>query len=81
MSFQEISVFTASSYNQTKQNELTKDSAVSNYEDFYETERLVNVYISPALVLGSVGNLLAFFVMRRGSLKDVSTCSICQCWH
>ena len=28
----------------------------------------------PIIVLGTIGNLLTFFAMRRGSLKEVSTC-------
>ena len=28
----------------------------------------------PIILLGSIGNLLIFFVMRRGLLKHVSTC-------
>ena len=28
----------------------------------------------PIIVLGTIGNLLTFFTMRRGSLKEQSTC-------
>ena len=40
-----------------------------------EVFRLVRlVLLLTFLVLGSIGNILVFIVMRRGSLKDVSTC-------
>lgn len=40
-----------------------------------ETGRMVNVVCRPIIiVIGTVGNMLAFFVMRRGSLQKVSTC-------
>ena len=36
---------------------------------------MIHVVLEPMLiVLGTIGNLLTFYVMRRGSLKDVSTC-------
>ena len=28
----------------------------------------------PIIVLGTIGNLLTFFTMQRGSLKHMSTC-------
>ena len=35
----------------------------------------MQVYIRPVLIVGgTVGNLLTFCVMRRGSMKKVSTC-------
>ena len=40
-----------------------------------ETVRLIHVIGRPILIVfGTIGNLLAFYVMRRGSLKNVSTC-------
>ena len=61
-------------YNIT-QNTQTNASLPSNYNDFYETERLIYVFTLPVITLmGSAGNMLTFFAMRRGSLKDVSTC-------
>ena len=46
-----------------------------NYHDYKETTRLMHVYIRPVLIVGgTVGNLLTFCVMRRGSMKKLSTC-------
>ena len=46
-----------------------------NYHDYKETTRLMQVYIRPVIIVGgTVGNLLTFCVMRRGSMKKVSTC-------
>ena len=40
-----------------------------------EAARMVHVIGRPVLVvLGTIGNCLAFYVMRKGSLKNVSTC-------
>ena len=40
-----------------------------------EVARLLQVFIRPILIiLGTYGNAVSFFIMRRGSLKEVSTC-------
>ena len=47
------------------------DSGV-NYQ---EIGRMMHVVLELMLIVfGTIGNLLTFYVMRRGSLKDVSTC-------
>ena len=49
--------------------------SVNTDETFYEEERWINGCIRPVIsVIGTIGNLLAFIVMRQGSLKEVSTC-------
>ena len=46
-----------------------------NFHNYEETTRLMQVYIRPIIIIGgTVGNLLAFYVMQRGSMKKVSTC-------
>ena len=43
--------------------------------DYQEIGRMMHVVLKPILIVfGTIGNLLTFYVMRRGSLKDVSTC-------
>ena len=43
--------------------------------DGSEAARIVHVIGRPILiVLGTIGNCLTFYVMRKGSLKNVSTC-------
>ena len=46
-----------------------------NFHNYEETTRLMQVYIRPIIIVGgTVGNLLTFCVMQRGSMKKVSTC-------
>ena len=41
----------------------------------YETVRTINVFVRPFIIgIGTIGNMMAFFVMQRGSLRKVSTC-------
>ena len=40
-----------------------------------EIARLIQVIVRPILiVIGTIGNLLTIYIMRRTSLKDVSSC-------
>ena len=40
-----------------------------------EVARLIEVFIRPILfIFGTYGNAVSFYIMRRGSLKKVSTC-------
>ena len=55
------------------QNNRTNDT--KHFEWIDETARTVVVISFPIIiVLGTIGNLLTFVVMRRGSLKHSSTC-------
>ena len=46
-----------------------------NFHNYKETTRLMQACIRPVLIIGgTVGNLMTFGVMRRGSMKKVSTC-------
>ena len=57
--------------NQTELNEPTSSSGI----DYWEISRMIHVIVRPILIIGgTIGNLLSFYVMRRGSLKEVSTC-------
>ena len=43
--------------------------------DGYETVRWIQVIGRPPIIaLGTLGNVLAFIAMQRGSLKNLSTC-------
>ena len=43
--------------------------------NFYEIKRMIYLVVLPIfIILGSVGNILTFIVMQRGSLREVSTC-------
>ena len=40
-----------------------------------EVARLIEVFIRPILfIFGTYGNAVSFYIMRRGSLKKLSTC-------
>ena len=46
-----------------------------------EIARLIQIIIRPILILvGTLGNCLSFYVMRRTSLKNVSSCFTCRFW-
>ena len=45
------------------------------YDDDFETAKIVILSTFPVIfVIGTIGNLLTFIVMQRGSLKHSSTC-------
>ena len=51
------------------------ESATKNYDTYYEVARWLQLIIRPILIVfGTIGNSLTFVIMRRGSLKKVSTC-------
>ena len=40
-----------------------------------EIARLIHIIVRPILiVIGTIGNCLSFYIMRKTSLKDVSSC-------
>ena len=44
-------------------------------DDLYEITRMVHIIIRPILItVGSIGNLLSFYIMRTGPMKKSSTC-------
>ena len=55
---------------------FNNDTMQDNVEYLHdEILRMMKVCAKPPIILlGSFGNLLTFIVMRRGSLKHVSTC-------
>ena len=53
----------------------TDDSAKSTTWDNKEIARIIHVIVRPTLVVfGTIGNTLSFYIMRRSSLKRLSTC-------
>ena len=43
--------------------------------DNKEITRIIHVIVRPTLVVfGTIGNILSFYIMRRSSLKHLSTC-------
>ena len=57
--------------NSTTEAATTQNDGVN----YWQIERWISVGTQAVLIpLGSFGNILTIIVMRRGSLKDVSTC-------
>ena len=53
----------------------TDDSTESTTWDNREIARIIHVIVRPTLVVfGTIGNTLSFYIMRRSSLKHLSTC-------
>ena len=56
-------------------NFTVSEEAATDENNLEEIVRLMQVYgRPPIIVLGTLGNVLAFIVMRRGSMRHVSTC-------
>ena len=72
--------FTTLTEDITHMSELFTNSSVINPPDQENNQelviaRIVDVTILPTLlIVGTIGNLLTFIVMQRGSLKYSSTC-------
>ena len=53
------------------QTELNETITLSHWEGI---TRMIHIIVRPILIVcGTVGNMLSFYVMRRGSLKEVFT--------
>ena len=65
------SVFNVSSLDVAENNGTTESSTW----DIREITRIVHVVVRPFLVVfGTIGNALSFYIMRKSSLKKLSTC-------
>ena len=54
-------------------NNDTKSAGVK--DEYHTVSRTIIITTFPfIIIIGTIGNLLTFFVMRRGSLKHSSTC-------
>ena len=54
---------------------LDSESLPEETDSSAEIVRLIQVIARPPIiVLGTIGNLLTFFAMQRGSLRNMSTC-------
>ena len=66
--FSNVSAFNV---NVTKTDESTESMTWDNRE----IARIIHVIVRPTLVVfGTIGNTLSFYIMRRSSLKYLSTC-------
>ena len=62
-------------YNSSEMIELPNNGKETSQWFSEEITRLIQLITRPILIIfGSVGNGLTFYIMRRTSLKDVSSC-------
>ena len=76
-SFHNTSNVSAFNVNVTETDDSTEshDSTESTTWDNREIARIIHVIVRPTLVVfGTTGNILSFYIMRRSSLKHLSTC-------
>ena len=60
-------------YNSSQMTELPNEETSKWFNE--EITRLIQIITRPILIIvGSTGNGLTFYIMRRSSLKDVSSC-------
>ena len=58
-----------------EQNFKQATDSLTNNDNYWTTAMMIQVVGRPILiVLGTIGNCLAFVVIQRGSLREVSTC-------
>ena len=62
-------------FNSSEMTELPRDENETSQWFSEEITRLIQLITRPILIIvGSIGNGLTFYIMRRTSLKDVSSC-------
>lgn len=62
-------------FNHTSDNFVIDKLRESDIYEGDEAAWLIRVICRPILIIfGTIGNLLAFYILRRGSLKNTSTC-------
>ena len=53
----------------------SNDTESGDFDPTKEVRRMMRVIaLPPIIILGTIGNLLTFITMQRGSLKSMSTC-------
>ena len=53
---------------------LQDESSGSTDDQTHPAYMVYNIFLPVFIIFGSVGNILTIIIMRKGSLKDVSTC-------
>ena len=76
--FNNLSTTTSFTFNTSNNESLhnsTTEPTVTKDDSAHEIRRMMSLITYPILIIfGTFGNLLSFYVMRKGSLKEVSTC-------
>ena len=67
--------FTSANNESSQYNDNSEEPNVTNDDKYEEISRMMYLIGYPLIIIfGTIGNMLSFYIMRRGSLKDVSTC-------
>ena len=70
-----FNAFTHGYFNSSEMTEMPSDGKETSQWFSEQTTRLIQLITRPILIIvGSIGNILKFYIMRRTSLKDVSSC-------
>ena len=70
-----FNAFTHGYFNSSEITTLSNDGKEISQWFSEEITRLIQLITRPILIIvGSIGNILTFYIMRRTSLKDVSSC-------
>ena len=73
-SFHNVSNVSALNVNVTEMAESTETMEPTTWDN-REIARIIHVIVRPTLVVfGTIGNNLSFYIMRKSSLKHLSTC-------
>ena len=75
LNFTDSSTESLNTFNYTQNQRELNEPFVTSTIYLEEITRMIHVIVRPILIIcGTIVNLLSFYVMRRGSLKEVSTC-------
>lgn len=73
--YNNISQFNDSHYTETSNLNVGNNIKSNTSNSEAEMTRMIQLYGRPPIIsLGSIGNVITFIVMQRGSLRKVSTC-------
>ena len=67
--------FTSANNESSQYNDTSEKTDVTNNDKSQEIADMMFFITYPIIIIfGTIGNMLSFYIMRRGSLRDVSTC-------
>ena len=73
--FRDSSTESLDTFNFTQNQTELKETSTSSNTHYEGITRMIHIIVRPILIIsGTIANLLSFYVMRRRSFKEVSTC-------